>query len=257
MKFQQIRTATAIITYGNSKILLDPMLSDKGTFEEWKGTPNSHLRNPLNDLPLSIEEIIDVDAVIATHLHPDHFDKVAMERLPKDMPIFCQNENDYAILIQNNFSRVTILTEKGVTFGSITLVKTPAQHYSDKSILTERKNSMDACGVILKHADEKTIYIMGDTVWFDGLKTPLNQYKPDLVIVNAGHAQTDNGISIIMGTDDVYEVVKHAPYAQILATHMDGLNHLTSSREALREFAIKNGFSDILTIPLDSETVEF
>ncbi len=71
---------------------------------------------------------------------------------------------------------MTILTEKGVEFNNITLISTVAQHYSDESILAERKNSMDACGFIMKCENEKTLYLMGDTVWFDGLKTPLNQF---------------------------------------------------------------------------------
>ena len=50
--------------------------------------------NPLVSLPTSIEEIIQVDAVIITHLHPDHFDQIAKEVLPKDIKIYAQNEKD-------------------------------------------------------------------------------------------------------------------------------------------------------------------
>ena len=45
-------------------------------------------QNPMVDLPEPIEDIIaGVDTVIVSHLHADHFDEVAKERLPKDLPI--------------------------------------------------------------------------------------------------------------------------------------------------------------------------
>ncbi len=52
-------------------------LADKGSIPPFPNTPNQDMRNPLVSLPISIEEIIQVDAVIITHLHPDHFDEVA------------------------------------------------------------------------------------------------------------------------------------------------------------------------------------
>ena len=40
--------------------------------------------NPLVSLPTSVDDIInDVDAVIVTHLHLDHYDDVAKEVLTK------------------------------------------------------------------------------------------------------------------------------------------------------------------------------
>ena len=59
MKFHQIRNATAIIHYAGKKILIDPMLSAKGSFPGFPLTMNRHLRNPLVDLPLPVSEVID------------------------------------------------------------------------------------------------------------------------------------------------------------------------------------------------------
>jgi L-ascorbate metabolism protein UlaG (beta-lactamase superfamily) len=43
-----------------------------------------------------MDEILDVDAVIVTHIHPDHWDEAAINLVPKDMLIFAQNEKDAA-----------------------------------------------------------------------------------------------------------------------------------------------------------------
>ena len=85
MKFQQIRSATVIITAGGVRFLVDPWLAEKDSFPPIPGSPNPGLRCPIHDLPIPVEEILDVDAVIATHLHFDHFDEVAMQCLPKNI----------------------------------------------------------------------------------------------------------------------------------------------------------------------------
>ncbi|WP_232275798.1 MBL fold metallo-hydrolase [Paenibacillus sp. 481] len=71
--------------------------------------PNQHKRNPTVDLPLPIEAIIQVDAVIVTHLHPDHFDAVATEVLSKDMQIFAQSEMDADVIKKKVFKTYNLL----------------------------------------------------------------------------------------------------------------------------------------------------
>ena len=89
MKFKQLRNATLIIEYAGKKFLIDPMLGEKGAFPGFEGTPNSHIANPVVDLPIPMDEILDVDAIIVTHVHADHWDDAAIKLVPKDMLIFC------------------------------------------------------------------------------------------------------------------------------------------------------------------------
>src|SRR5690348_29781 len=64
----QVRNATLRINYGGVRFLVDPMLADKSTYPGFPGSANSELRNPLVPLPMPVADIIDVDAVIVTHL---------------------------------------------------------------------------------------------------------------------------------------------------------------------------------------------
>lgn len=208
MKLKQIRNATMIITYANKKFLIDPMLGEKGIYTPFPGTHNQHLNNPIVELPVSIEEILDVDAVIVTHIHLDHFDPAAMEIIPKDMKIFAQNEDEANQMEETGFNNVEVLKEEGSLLGDIKLIKTPTKHYSDDSILElfrQLNTAGEACGVVFNHTNEKTLYVMGDTVWYDELKDVFNKYNPEVVTVNAGNAQ-------------------------FVATHMEGVNHLMVSR---------------------------
>ena len=84
MKLTQIRNATNRLEYAGTTFLIDPWLAPKHTlsFVDIPGMP-FHIPDPVKenqpmpfyDLPLPIEQIMeDVDAVIVTHLHPDHID---------------------------------------------------------------------------------------------------------------------------------------------------------------------------------------
>lgn len=59
---------------------------------------NADIRQPRVELPMSIEEIVNVDAVILTHFHPDHFDEFAAKALDKNIPFFVQNEFDFNMI---------------------------------------------------------------------------------------------------------------------------------------------------------------
>lgn len=90
--FQHIRNATSKITYGDTTFLIDPMLAEKDTYPGFAGTYRSEIRIPMIDLPVSAEAVIkDVDAVIVTHTHLDHWDDAAQRLLPKTIPLFVQN----------------------------------------------------------------------------------------------------------------------------------------------------------------------
>ena len=124
MKFQQIRSATAIVAFGGSRFLIDPWLAPKDSCPPIPGSANPDLRCPIHDLPLPVEEILRVDAVIATHLHFDHFDETAMQAIPKSMPIFAQDETDAETLRAKGFADVRVLKYGGVDFNGTTLLKT-------------------------------------------------------------------------------------------------------------------------------------
>ena len=60
-----------------------------------------------------------------------------------------------------------------------------------------------------------------------------------------------------MNEEDVKQLHNYASEAQIVATHLEGVNHNMVTRRFLREFAINNGFSGKLFIPNDGETLSF
>jgi len=126
----QIRNATLRIDYAGVRFLVDPMLADQGAFPGFPGTAMSHLRNPLVPLPTSLPELLAVDAVVVTHTHPDHWDEAAQAVVPKSLPIFVQNDSDAAIIRDQGFTDVRVLTD-ATAFRGMRLTKTAGQHGPD------------------------------------------------------------------------------------------------------------------------------
>jgi len=206
------------------------------------------------DLPTSIGKTIsNIDAVIVTHLHLDHWDEVAKMALPKNIKLFTQNEEDGIEIRNAGFENVEVLHEDAV-FEGIQLIKTKGEHGRGEIL----KLAGLVCGIVLKHPKEKTLYVAGDTVWYDAVQELIDSQKPEIVVVNAGDNQFLQGGSLVMGKDDVYEeVVKAVPNAKIIAVHMETVNHWTLYIEELRYFINEKGISSNVLVPIDGESYTF
>ncbi|AOY57231.1 MULTISPECIES: MBL fold metallo-hydrolase [Desulfococcus] len=256
MKITQIRSATLLIDFGGTRFLVDPVLADKDSYPGIPGTYNAHLKWPKVDLSLPISEVVDVNAVIVTHTHRDHWDEAAMAAIRKDMPVFAQHENDARLIKDAGFTDVRILSEDS-TFRGVSLIKTPGQHGSDEAMAVVGQLLGQVCGVIFKSGDEKTLYLAGDTVWNRYVEDTLRNHSPDVVILNSGDAQIPGLGPVIMNKEDVYKVFKAAPRATLIASHMDAVNHAALTRAQLRNYSAKTGMVHRLLVPEDGETLIF
>jgi L-ascorbate metabolism protein UlaG (beta-lactamase superfamily) len=253
MNIQQIRNATIVVDYAGKRFLIDPMLAEKGTYPPFPNSPRQEQNNPLIGLPTSIDNIINnIDAVIVTHLHLDHWDDAAKEALPKEIKIFAQNEEDATEIRNAGFQNIEFLHEDTV-FEGIKLIKTKGEHGRGEIL----KLAGSVCGVVFKHSTEKTLYVAGDTVWYDAVQKVIDTHKPEIIVVNAGDNQFFEGGSLVMGKDDVYEVYKAAPDAKIIAVHMEAVNHWALSREELKSFINEKGISTNVLVPNDGESYTF
>ncbi|EWG10400.1 MBL fold metallo-hydrolase [Cytobacillus firmus] len=253
MNIQLIRNATLVVQYAGKKFLIDPFLAEQGTYPPFPNSLRKDQNNPLTELPVSIDEIIhNVDAVIVTHLHLDHFDDAAKQALPKDFKIFVQNEEDAAEVKNAGFNNIEVLHEN-TAFGDIQLIKTKGEHGRGEIL----KLAGLVCGVVFKHHSEKTLYAAGDTVWYDDVQEVIESHRPEVIVVNGGDNQFLEGGSLVMGKEDIYEVSKAAPDANIISVHMEAVNHWTLSKEELKSYSKDKGFSYQLLVPEDGESCSF
>lgn len=260
VQVQQIRNATAKISYAGITFLLDPFLARKGKYPGFEGTFNSKLRNPLIELPMPAKDVVKgVDAVIVSHTHLDHWDGGDHQYIPKAIPLFVQDETDAKLIRSQGFTDVRILGDNTM-FEGVALTKTGGQHgtdqmYSKKPVAEALGKAM---GIVFQAPGAKTIYVVGDTVWRTDVDQALAKFKPDVILLNAGDARMIGFTgSIIMGKDDVLHAYQAMPQATIVATHMDAINHMTLSRKDLRDHVKQHGIEDRVRVPADGEILKF
>lgn len=258
MKLTQIRNATLTLEYAGKRFLIDPILADKEAWPGFPGTARSHLRNPRVALPVTIDELLNVDAVIVTHTHLDHWDEAAQQLIPKDRLIFSQHEADAELIRAQGFTNVRVMDTEN-DYDGISIIKTDGQHGSDEAYANPEMAAFlgDACGLVFSHADEKVLYIAGDTIWVKPYADSLLAHKPDVVVINAGFAQVDGYGAIIMGTEDILRTHKTLPDAIVIASHLEAINHCLLTRKEIRDFVHQKGIQQSVCIPEDGETLTF
>jgi L-ascorbate metabolism protein UlaG (beta-lactamase superfamily) len=250
MKIRLIRHATMQITIGGVKLLVDPLFSQAEAMEPISNSPNQR-RNPLVPLPVSIEELLNADAILLTHTHRDHFDTVAIEMLPKDKPLFCQPADEKK-LKDFGFTKVHAINER-IKWQEITFIRTGGQHGTGD---IGREMGM-VSGYVLQISGKSELYIAGDTIWCDEVKEALDTYLPKVTVVFAGAAQFLTGDPITMTAKDIAAVCQTNLTMKVVTVHMEAFNHCLLLRKELKEFVRQQDLSGQVLIPYDGEEISF
>lgn len=248
MKIQLIRNAALWLEYGGVTFLIDPMLSEKEANPPVANTENQR-RNPLVPLPGPAEQWLAPDAVLVTHLHPDHWDQAAVALLPHELPVLCQDGDGETIAAQG-FKHISVIDDsEELQFQGVTLKRTGGQHGTEEIGKLMGKVS----GFVLRAEGEPTLYLAGDTIWCEEVKHALDVYTPEVVVVNAGGAQFLTGGHITMNEQDVVELCRYIPSASVIAVHMEAINHCLVTRAQLKERLEQEGLLERVSLPLDGE----
>ena len=190
--YLQLRSATGKLYYAGEVFLIDPLLAKKGIYPGFPMTKNTHLFNPMTELPLSIEEILkDVTCVMVPHTHLDHWDFYAETYIKKDLPVYVQHHADAQLIRSKGFTNVKVLG-KGVMQNKVKLTRTYCQHASDTMLASsELAETLDqSMGFVFEAEGHKKVYVAGDTIWNDLVEAEIKKHQPDYCILNTGHAET-------------------------------------------------------------------
>jgi len=268
------RNATAKLDYAGLTFLLDPMLSAKGELPSFAGIAP----NPTVELPATTAEITDgIDAVIVSHLHEDHFDEAAAAILDKNLPLITpRNDAPVAIsdptvrishkqsLVDYGFTDVREMDADGegrITFEGVTMTQVWALH--GRGHVGDMMGGVN--GIILSAPGMPTIYWAGDTIFNAAEFEPiLAAHKPDVVIAHTGGPLIEalSPEILLMDAEEGIEFAKMAnrynPNVQIIAIHMEALDHCFSSREDLQAQinTLDGSFAARFTIPKDGDRIE-
>ncbi len=249
MRLRLLRHATLIVEYAGRKLLIDPMLSAPGAMPAIENSPHPR-PNPLVPLPVSIQEIVqDLDAVLVTHTHGDHWDDAAAQQLPKEVPLLCQPEDEQKLRGQG-FAKVQPL-QAGLIWNALEVTRTSGQHGTGEI----GRRMAPVSGFVLRGPGEDPFYIAGDTIWCTEVQQAIQHFQPAAIVVNAGAARFLEGDPITMTAADVLSVCRAAPQSKVIAVHMEAINHCLLTRQELAAQAQAAGLTHQVCIPADGQWI--
>lgn len=247
MELQLIRHATLHVRIHGIVLLVDPMLGDAGSMAPIQNSANPR-PNPLVPLPFPAEQAFaGVDAVLVTHTHRDHWDATATELIPRRMPIICQPE-DVAKFREWGFEDVRTI-HTSAAFGLVTIVRTTGRHGT--GAIGEAMAPVS--GYVLRSRAGESLYIAGDTIYCPEVADALARFRPKYTVVNCGGARFLEGDPITMTAEDVIEVARTAPFTEVIAVHMEAINHCGVTRDELRRKLCEHKLCERVRIPADGE----
>ncbi|OAB78941.1 hypothetical protein ULVI_10210 [Cochleicola gelatinilyticus] len=188
-------TITKITWFGHSallieidgkKIFLDPMLGDVPAPHPWLGSKR------FNDtLPLAIEAIPQLDAILISHDHYDHLDYGSIKKLKDKTARFYVPLGVGAHLKSWGVApeKITELDWwESASFDGINLVATPARHFSGRGILDRMRTQWSSW--VIK-GNGSNIFCSGDSGYDTHFKDIGEKYGPfDIALMECGQYDT-------------------------------------------------------------------
>ena len=135
-----------------------------------------------------------------------------------------------------------------MTIDEVVIHKTKAIHGDGEEIV---KKMGEVCGYVFEAPGEKCLYLAADTVYCQDVEQIISRYQPDVMILNCCEATTPLG-RLIMNLSDVEKVCQTAPWALVIASHLDSVNHALLTRKDIKAFANEKDLSR-LWVPEDGE----
>jgi len=205
-----IGTATALIRYRGLTILTDPNFLHRGQHVHLGyGMHSTRLTDPA----MNFEDLPDVDLVILSHMHEDHFDKLVQKRLVKDMPILTTASAARklrALGFRRAFPLHTwdrVEVRKGGTSARITSM--PGRH-GPLLVSTMLPAVMGSMVEFRREAARGSyrMYVSGDTlVYSDLLEIPRRYPKVDLALLHLGGTRV-MGVLVTMNAEQGIEAMR-------------------------------------------------
>ncbi|MCM4157818.1 MBL fold metallo-hydrolase [Gramella sp. AN32] len=253
MKIQLWRNATVHLSIAGKKLLIDPMLGEKGSFGPFPWSKDKR-DNPLVDLPFTDKELknilAEVDFILVSHLHPDHWDETAVELLEKQIPIICDERIEGEIR-KYGFTNIKAINDE-LNISGFNVKITPGLHGTG-----EIGEKMGEVNGFIVSANEDSIYFIGDSIYSDEIKQTVIAHDPDILIVAAGSAKFQIGDEVTMTAEQVIRLCKDFPEKKVVITHLEAVSPCTEDRNYNRTILDQNGLLSRCIIPEDGDWINF
>ncbi|MGN6609742.1 MAG: MBL fold metallo-hydrolase [Jatrophihabitans sp.] len=200
-------TATTLLRLGPFTVLTDPNFLHRGQFAYLgHGLVSRRLTEPA----MAVDDLPDLDAVVLSHMHGDHRDRVAKRGLPKHLPVLTTPKAARALHRQGFRGGRGLTTWQTHTLSRdgarLVVTALPGRHAKGVT----RHLLPPVMGSLLEYAPagevELRVNLTGDTMVVDDLREIPRRYASiDAAVLHLGGTTLPNGAMVTMdgreGTD--------------------------------------------------------
>ena len=260
---QWIGGPTYVLQLGSFKIITDPMLCSKSdnAFVIKKhpttGEINAFVKRLVEPTMLDTSNI---DVLLISHLHADHFDKEAKETLNKNLTTVAPTANKETLLAWGFYNTTGLKWNDTITFKkdfeTIKIIAVKALHAKDEHLNTELGH---VNGYIIEYNDGKNtfrVYWTGDTVWFDEIKEYKKFGRINLLIPNMGAVGADGNIGRRgLNAIECMKIIRCLNPILIIPVHHNTFSHYTEPIAVLQELSAKTKYKARVKIIKESSII--
>lgn len=255
-----VGTATVILRYAGFTILTDPNFLHQGDHVHLGyGLRSARRTNPA----IEIEELPPLDLVVLSHMHEDHFDRIAEQQLSKDVPIVT-TQHATESLREKGFKSAhpletweTLTVTKGEVQLRITAM--PGRHGPGilAAALPPVMGSMLEFQTVATSQTLFRLYITGDTLVYEQLKEIPQRYPDiDLALLHLGGTKVF-GVLLTMDAKQGVEAVKLINPQTAIPIHFNDYTVFKSPLEDFQQAIAEAGLSDRIRYLTHGETYTF
>ena len=244
---QFIGTATVLIRYAGFTILTDPNFLHRGQEARLGyGLRSARRTNPA----MEIEQLPPLDLVTLSHLHEDHFDRVAERKLDKNLPIVTTRHGARGLerrgfrAAQGLRTWESLTVTKGDTRLSVTSM--PGKHgpAAVAALLPPVMGSMLEFGAPGGQTTLR-LYITGDTLVYDELQAIPRRYPDiDLALLHLGGTRV-MGVLVTMDGDQGIRMLRLVQPRTAIPIHYNDYtvfkSPLSDFQQAVRQAGLEQG----------------
>ena len=172
LRFMWLGHSSVLLELEGKRFLFDPVFSKRASMVDWAGPQRFH------STPFDVTNLPELEAVIISHDHYDHLDKMTIIELAKRKLKFYVPLGMGSLLMDWGVD-VSVIKEfdwwEEIIGDNYTIESTPARHFSGRSIFDWYKRLW--CSWVLVGKNSR-IYFSGDTGIMKGFKEIGNKYGP-------------------------------------------------------------------------------
>jgi L-ascorbate metabolism protein UlaG (beta-lactamase superfamily) len=255
-----IGNATVLIRWGSFTLLTDPNFLHAGQRTHLGyGLFSQRLREPA----MQVDELPPLDAVVLSHLHGDHWDRIAQRHLDHSLPIITTPHASRRLQGLAGFRRAigmrtweqhTVVKDQQ----TLTVTALPGTH----APLPISRLLPPVMGSLLEFGDAtgvaQRVYLTGDTLMYHRIHEIARRCPDiDLAVVHLGGTTLPGGLVVTMDGRQGADLLEAVRPRRAVPVHVDDYTVMKSPLSDFTDEMSRRGLADLVRVVDRGETATF